>query len=301
LSSSSTPILRNGFIFASNDAASEIAVGMQHGAPRLMSNRWHIGAKQLRGAIAAYAKRFDLLEVRAVVASAGPPGASDRPKGKAVAAHPSRAEELAPGLPTLRRWRKSVPPHFQFSVVAGPNLSRARPSDDADRELDAARAAIDALQARCFVLRTPPEVTPASLWRDRIAKLIRRFPRDATHFVWEPSGVWEVADAAAQARDWNVVLAVDPSREPVPAGAVAYLRLRALGETTSFGPTSLERIANAVGSRREVFAIVETDSAQGEAKQLRRLLRRAAADGGGGGGKLVRPRRGIVVGDDEQE
>jgi uncharacterized protein YecE (DUF72 family) len=161
--------------------------------------------------------------------------------------------------------------------------------------------AIDALQARCFVLRTPPEVTPSSLWRDRIAKVIRRFQRDATHFVWEPSGVWEVADATAQARAWDVILAVDPSREPVPAGAVAYLRLRALGETTSFGATSLERIANAVGSRREVFAIVETDSAQGEAKQLRRLLRRAAADAGGGGGKLVRPRRGIVVGDDEQE
>ncbi|HEV3190358.1 MAG TPA: DUF72 domain-containing protein [Polyangiaceae bacterium] len=266
-----------------------------------MSNRWHIGAKQLRGAIVAYAKRFDLLEVRAVGSASGAPGANDRARGKAVAPHPARGEELAPALPTLRRWRKSVPPHFQFSVVAGPNLARVRPSEDADRELDAARAAIDALQARCFVLRTPPEVTPTSLWRDRIAKLIRRFPRDATHFVWEPSGVWEVADAAAQANEWNVVLAVDPSREPVPAGAVAYVRLRALGETTSFGASSLERIANAVGPRREVFAIVETDSAQGEAKQLRRLLRRAAADAGGGGGKLVRPRRGIVVGDDEQE
>ncbi len=208
-----------------------------------------------------------------------------------------------------RSWPRVYPPCDVGENRSHPTFSsrwwRVRTSRahdrDADRELDAARAAIDALQARCFVLRTPPEVTPASLWRDRIAKLIRRFPRDATHFVWEPSGVWEVADAAAQARDWNVVLAVDPSREPVPAGAVAYLRLRALGETTSFGPTSLERIANAVGSRREVFAIVETDSAQGEAKQLRRLLRRAAADGGGGGGKLVRPRRGIVVGDDEQE
>src|SRR5258708_34645901 len=96
LSSSSTPILRNGFIFASNDAASEIAVGMQHGSPRLMSNRWHIGAKQLRGAIASYAKRFDWLEGRAVVPSAGPPEASDRPKGKPVASHLSRAEELHP-------------------------------------------------------------------------------------------------------------------------------------------------------------------------------------------------------------
>src|SRR5260370_7131867 len=215
-----------------------------------MSNRWHIGAKQLRGAIAAYAKRFDLLEVRAVVSGSDSAGTGDRAKSKPVAPRPPRGEEIAPGLPTLRRWRKAVPPHCQFSVVAGPNLARVRPSDEADRELDAARVAIDALQARCFVLRTPPEVTPSSLWRDRIAKVIRRFPKDATHFVWEPSGVWEIVDAAAQAQAWNVVLAVDPSREPVPVGAVAYLRLRALGKTTSFPATSLDCIAQPSGSRR---------------------------------------------------
>jgi uncharacterized protein YecE (DUF72 family) len=248
-----------------------------------MSTRWHIGAKDLRGAMATYAKRFDLLEIRATV-----PGKDDE-------------SAPAPTLPTLRRWRKSVPPHFDFAVVAGPNLSKVRPSEAAERELEAARAAMDALQARCFVLRTPPEVTPSALWRERLSKIVTRVPRDVTHFVWEPSGVWETADAAAQARAWDVVLAVDPAKEPVPAGPVAYLRLRALGETRSFSAIALERIAGAVGPRRDVFAIIETDSALVEAKRLRQIVRSTRTAAVGGPARLVRPRGGIVVRDDEQE
>ncbi len=251
-----------------------------------MTSRWHIGAKQLRGPLAAYAKRFDLLEVRVTLEPGEEAGT---------------APTVAPTLATLRRWRKAVPPHFHFSVVAGPTLSRVRPSEDADRELEAARAAIDALQARCFVLRTPPDVTPTSLWRDRIAKVIERLPRDVTHFVWEPSGVWEIADAAARALSWDVVLAVDPTREIVPPGNVAYLRLRALGETHSFGPAALQRVVDAVGTRREVFSILETDSALSEAKHLRQLARTPRPAKGGGAGRLVRPRGAIVVSDDEQE
>jgi uncharacterized protein YecE (DUF72 family) len=251
-----------------------------------MTSRWHIGAKELRGAIAAYAKRFNLLELRVTLGSP---------------AHPD-APGFTPTLATLKRWRKSVPPTFDFAVVAGPALSRVKASETADRELEAARAAVDALQARCFVLRTPADVTPAAVWRDRIAKIIDRMPHDVTHFVWEPSGVWEVETAAAQAHAWGIVLAVDPARDAVPAGQVAYLRMRALGQTRAFGPIALERIVRAVGTRRDVFAIVETDSALAEAKRLRQIVKTArAAAPVGGGARLVRPRGGIVVRDDEQE
>jgi uncharacterized protein YecE (DUF72 family) len=248
-----------------------------------MTTRWRIGAKDLRGAISAYAKRFDLLDVRVVV--------DDDPaaEGKAT-----------PGLPTLRRWRKSVPPPFDFAVVGGPHLSKVKASAAADRELDAARAAIDALQARCFVLRTPPDVTPTSLWRDRIGKLVAKFPNDVTRFVWEPSGVWENEDAAAQAHAWDAVLAVDPVKEAVPLGSVAYVRLRAIGGTRAFGSTVLERVVAAVGERREVFAIIETDSALAEAKRLRGIVQSARV-ASRPLGRLVRPRGGIVVRDDEQE
>ena len=77
--------------------------------------------------------------------------------------------------------------------------------------------------------------------------------------------------------------------------------MRALGETQSFGPIALERIVNAVGARREVFAILETDSAIAEAKRLRQLARKGRPEAVGGATRLVRPRGGIVVRDDEQE
>jgi uncharacterized protein YecE (DUF72 family) len=254
-----------------------------------MTPRWHIGAKDLRGAITAYAKRFDLLEVRV--------GLDDEETGAAA----TGAGEPAPTLATLRRWRKSVPPHFDFAVVAGRHLSKVKASAAADRELDAARAAIDALHARCFVLRTPPDVTPTALWRDRIGKLVAKLPNDVTRFVWEPSGVWESDDAAAQARAWDATLAVDPTKDPVPLGPVAYVRLRALGGTRSFGSTVLERVVTAVGTRREVFAIIETDSALAEAKRLRRIVQASRSALRPAQGRLVRPRGGIVVRDDEQE
>jgi hypothetical protein len=74
-----------------------------------------------------------------------------------------------------------------------------------------------------------------------------------------------------------------------------------MGETHSFSAVALERIVKAVGARREVFAVLETDSAMTEAKQLRELVRTAHVSTPGGSGRLIRPRGAIVVGDDEQE
>ena len=168
-------------------------------------------------------------------------------------------------------------------------------------ELSAAKHAIDLLHARCFVVRTPPEVTPSALARDRLGKLFDRFPKDVTSVVWEPSGLWEVEDAAVAARKWGVVLAVDAAREPVPAGPVAYARLRAMGETRAFGPSALDRIVRAIGPRRDAYVVLETDGALDECKRLRTIAQRARKDEEGGMSRLVRPRGGIVVRDDEQE
>ena len=243
-----------------------------------MGTRFHIGAKELRGDIAAYAKRFDLLEVT-----------TDPKRGPTVA--------------TLRRWRKSVPPHFEFSVVAGPGVGKLKPSAMLEADLSTALAAVDALQARCLLIPTPAEVTPSSLWRERMVKLLTRLPRDATHVVWEPSGVWEIEDAAVAASAWNVVLCVDPSREPVPAGPASYARLPAMGETRSYGASALERVVAAIGPRRDAYVVLETATALSECKALRRIGQGASKlPSKGGTARILRPRGASVrVGDDEQE
>lgn len=246
-----------------------------------MTTRLHIGAKELRGELAAYAKRFDLLEVRGLDAA---------------------SLRLAPSAATLRRWRKAVPPQFEFSVVAGPGLARLKAGEAYDAELAAMLETAKVLEARVLLVATPAEVTPSKLWRDRLAKLLDQLPRDASHVVWEPSGLWELDDAAIQARKWGVTVAVDPARDAMPAGPVAYGRLRSLGGTRAYSTTALQKIATNIGERRDAYVIFETAGALKEAKQLRALVRGARARKRGGLGTIVRPRGAVLrAPDDEQE
>jgi uncharacterized protein YecE (DUF72 family) len=245
-----------------------------------MPTRFHIGAKALRSNLGTYAKRFDFLEVKS--------GAAPR--------------EPAPSVSTLRKWRKSVPPHFDFSVVAGQHLSMLKAGAPLEEDLATALAAVDALEARCILIQTPADVTPSNLWRDRMAKLVARFPRDVTQVIWEPRGVWETDDAALAARGWGIILSVDAAREPVPGGPIAYVRLRALGETRSFGPAALEKVVGAIGNRRDAYVVFETDSALAESKRLRTIAAAVGKGPTGGMGRVIRPRALTVkVRDDEQE
>ncbi len=248
--------------------------------PPPMSVRFHIGAKQLRGELSAYAKRFDLLEV-----TTGADGA----KGVATMA-------------TLRRWRKAVPPHFEFVAVAGSALSKLVASAALEAELKGLIAAVEALQARTILIPTPMEVTPSKVWRDRMKKLLGRLPRDASQVAWEPRGVWEIEDAAVAAAKWGIVLVVDPTRDPVPAGSVAYARLPAVGETRSYGAAALTRVITAIGDKRDAYVVLETTTALDECKRLRTLAQGAQKTKNvGGGARLIRPRGVVSVKDDEQE
>jgi uncharacterized protein YecE (DUF72 family) len=240
--------------------------------------RFHIAAKELQGTLAAYAKRFDLMELR--------------------------ADAKAPSETALRRWRKQVPPHFEFCVVAGRHLSALKKTKESDEELALLNTAARALESRCVLVQTPPDVTPAVAWRDRMARLLDALPpRDATTVVWEPRGLWEIDDAVRQAKRWgNVVVAVDAAREAVPPGPVAYTRLRALGETRSFGESALARVVVAIGAqRRDAYVVIETPTALTECKTLRRLAQ-AGKKSNGGMGRVVRPRGATIKAfDDEQE
>jgi uncharacterized protein YecE (DUF72 family) len=234
-----------------------------------MTTRVHIGSNELRGELTAYAKRFELLELRGVDAA---------------------TLKQAPSTATLRRWRRAVPPQFEFAVVAGPNVGRLKPGEPLEVELAAMLATVTVLESRLLVVATPAEVTPGKLWRDRFAKLLERLPRDVSTVVWEPSGLWEHEDAAVQAKKWGVVLSVDPVRDIVPVGEVAFARLRAIGGTRSYSTAALQKVALGIGERRDAYVVIETQGALKEAKTLRGLIRTAASKKTGGMTRLVRPR-----------
>ena len=214
----------------------------------MTTTRFHIGARELRGKLEAYTKHFGLLEVK-------------------------RGEPSSPNLTALKRFRKVSPPAFSFAVVAPEAVCALKPGPKFEEALEDTLEAQRVLEARCVILRTPFGVTPSKLSRDRLKALIDRFPKEALTIVWEPGGVWESEEAARQAKKWDIVLAVDAARDVIPAGPVAYVRLKAVGETRGFSAETLGRIAQAIGPRRDAYVIIESDRAKDEAKTLRAAVR----------------------------
>ena len=232
----------------------------------------HVGLPVLHGEVARYAQKFDLLEIRPV----------DTPLPK-----PSR----------LARWRKDVPPAFVFSVVLPQIVSEARTSEAGDKALATSLEVAAALEARCIVLTTPVAVTPTALHKKRLAALVAKLPCDAVTVAWEPRGVWDVAEAAAFAKELGVQLVVDAAVDRPPRGNVMYTRLRGIGNSTQLGATAIERVRTAIAGRREVFVVVESNAPMRVAEALRR-----PSDGPGrmGGTTVIRPQVRISAEDEEQ-
>src|SRR5687768_16960971 len=126
----------------------------------------HVGQAALRGDIARYARRFDLLELRAE------PGKLPRAK-------------------VLRDWAKAVPENFVFSVVLPRIVGTLEPQPALDSALEQALSSAEALSAAWLVLPTPASVTPSSRTRRRLAEMLERLPRDKRRVAWDPHGIWE--------------------------------------------------------------------------------------------------------------
>src|SRR5262245_41968493 len=114
-----------------------------------------VGLPALQGDLEKYAKRFDLVEVC--------PG-----------------EGAVPKPTTLRRWRKSVPPAFVFSVVLPKAVGELAPGPALDAALTSSLDVAAALEARCVVLQTPASVRPTGANKKRLAAVFGRIAREGT-------------------------------------------------------------------------------------------------------------------------
>jgi uncharacterized protein YecE (DUF72 family) len=191
-----------------------------------------VGLPSLQGDIQKYKARFDMVELHPVDASV--------PRGT-----------------TLRKWRKSVPPGFVFSVVLPRVVGELAAGAPLDEALASSLEVAAAVEARCIVLQTPASFRPTAANRKKLAALFERVPPEGVVRCWEPSGIWERDDILATARAAKVVPVLDAAREAPPPGPLVYTRLRALGKSSSLGAAAIERVADRLRGRREVFVIVE--------------------------------------------
>ena len=202
----------------------------------------------MQGAIERYARKFNLLEVR--VDSQAP--VSSR---------------------TLNRWRKAVPPTFAFSVVLPNVVTELRASAQAQAALELSIETATVLQAPAIVIANPPSVTPTAAHRRGLERLVERLPRDAVKIAWEPAGLWEPDMTRAIALDLGLVLIADASKDTLAPGAVAYTRIRGLGDYRRLSSTRIDALVQHTRGYRELFAVIETDGPTAIATALR-----AAAD-----------------------
>jgi uncharacterized protein YecE (DUF72 family) len=236
--------------------------------------RPHVGLAALEGDLERYAEKYDLLELR--------PGDSAGPKPA-----------------TLRAWRRKVPPSFVFSVVLPKPVSELKPSTALDEALEHALGVAREVEARCLVIATPPSITPTDLNRKRLTALVERIPHDAVTLAWEPRGIWEIDDAVELAEKLDLVLVVDAAREPAPKGAIAYFRLRGLGEATRLSPAVIDKVADELVSRREAYVVIESSGPLAVAEALRKKAARRVTQPRQGG-TVLKPRTTLHAEDEEQ-
>ncbi len=209
--------------------------------------------------------------------------ALDRTPGPKYSAELRFAELLPrPPLPraaTLRRMRHELPEGFTLALRAPHStLCSARGPLRFDPALERSFGwllqAHDALDAKLLVLPTPADLTPGARDRELLSELAARLPRaPGRHFVWMPSGPWEIEDAATLAASLDLVLGFDPLLQPRPAGRVTYARLLALGARTGFSDAVLEDVCALLEGEPEAESFVAIDAARSfeYARRLQKL------------------------------
>ena len=238
--------------------------------------RLYVGLPAFQGELKKYQSRFDMVELHPVDTSLPRPG-------------------------TLRKWRELVPPGFAFSVVLPRVVGELSPGKALDEALDAALNVAKVIEARCVVLATPASVRPTAANKKRMAAVLDRIPRDGVVRCWEPMGIWERDDILATARDLGVVPVLDAAREAVGPGPIAYTRLRALGKSSALSAATIERIAERLRGRREIFVVVEgareaarVKAALGDALSKKQSTRAAPT--------VIRPKLpGQLIAEDEEQ
>lgn len=256
-----------------------------------MGIRTLYGSAGARGAIDAFARRFDVLELDAL------------------------AREPAPKPATLKKWRKEAGPTLVISVVAPRALSALRPGPALDEALAALLEAQRLLQARWILLQPQADVTPSELNKERLAKVVERIREGLgeaaplVRIAWEPRGVWEPETAAALAKKLGVDLALDPladPREPFFHETLRYWRLGTVGGRTEFPPARLRYLAEVIAAdsdekgESERVVVFATPHAPREAKRLRSLVESLAGRAPKGGGAIIRPRGSFALPDEDE-
>ena len=203
-----------------------------------------------------------------------------------------------PRLDTARRWRKELPPPFEFTLKAwqlitheasSPTYRRLRtvlrPEERRQagsfqatpvvlRAWEATREIALALEAVVILFQCPARFgpTPENLYRMR--RFFGDLDRNPHTLAWEPRGQWDPAVVMELCRELDLLPAGDPFVTPPFPGSRAYFRLHGLGGYRyQYTDADLETRKTFLAGYREVYVLINNMSMADDARRFLAVVR----------------------------
>ncbi|MCU1602601.1 MAG: hypothetical protein JWO22_3310 [Frankiales bacterium] len=197
----------------------------------------------------------------------------------------------------LLRWRKAVPPSFEFTMKAwqvvthsgaSPTYRRMKKPLTAEEraEVGAFRSTPPVLRAwqrtlECaallrttgVLLQCPKSFRPTSDNVDRMRVLLSDVPRPEGRLLWEPRGDWPDALVAELCRDLDLVHVVDPMERETVTPEQTYYRLHGTtGSRHVHTDEELRGLRDRVRDRPQPYVLFNNLPRVGDAERFQRLL-----------------------------
>lgn len=201
-----------------------------------------------------------------------------------------------PPATTLVRWRRRLPPPFEFTLKAwqlitheatSPTYRRLReplseatrrrcgsfrPTAEVHRAWERTRQAAQLLAARFVVFQCPASFRPTAENVAHLREFFREIARDDLILGWEPRGEWEASLIQKLCEELQLVHVVDPLVVAPVAGALRYFRLHGLGGYRyRYTDDDLRRLAERCQSDRPTYVLFNNVFMWEDARRFLRL------------------------------
>ncbi len=209
---------------------------------------------------------------------------------------------------TLAKWRREVPPAFEFTVKAwqlithdatSPTYRRLR-VELSEREKSEAgsflltsvvlrawqtvREAADMLGADKVLFQCPASFRPTDENKTRMRKFFGSIDRGSLKLVWEPRGRWSDPEIASLCDELDLTQCVDPFRTKPARQGLSYYRLHGGADYSHrYSDDELKELAGSCAGRGAVYVLFNNKSMFQDADRFQQLLRKTPSTDGSQG------------------
>lgn len=184
----------------------------------------------------------------------------------------------APGMGTVRRWRREAPQDFEFALLAPREIGQEgfRGGKIVETALAGLLEIAAALDARIAVFVSPPELAATRANKAAVKEFLAGVRERFGEVVWEAPPTWDADEAAAIALGARVTPARDPLAHGTLDAKVAYYRMPGpAGHKSRYEDPAIEKLAAlALEANHERARYVFTNVDMfADAKRLRKALK----------------------------